>query len=81
MVSLSIIGIPYWGKPYFIAARRPWTVSVPWRRSESAFFIQPRGRCYGEPYGTASLVGYVAVLRFLRAHNLPSQGRNGIAPV
>ena len=39
MASISIIGIPYWGKPIFTAARRPRTVSVPRRRSESAFFF------------------------------------------
>jgi hypothetical protein len=80
MASISILGIPFWGN-LFTAARRPRTVSVPRRRSESAFFIPPRGRWDGERHGTASLVGSVTVLRILRTHTLPSQGRNGVAPV
>jgi hypothetical protein len=39
MVSLSIRGMTGWVNPFFLAARRPWTFSVAWRRSAGAFFV------------------------------------------
>jgi hypothetical protein len=38
MVSLSIRGMPGWVNPFFLAARRPGTLSVARRRSAGAFF-------------------------------------------
>jgi hypothetical protein len=39
MVSLSIRGITGWVNPFFLAARRPWTLSVARRWSAGAFFV------------------------------------------
>jgi hypothetical protein len=44
MVSLSIIGMTGWVNPFFLAARRPWTLFVARRRSAGAFFcVDPLG--------------------------------------
>jgi hypothetical protein len=44
MVSLSIMGMTGWVNPFFLAARRPWTLFVARRRSAGAFFCgTPRG--------------------------------------
>jgi hypothetical protein len=39
MVSLSISGMLGWVNPFFLAARRPGTLSVARRRSAGAFFV------------------------------------------
>jgi hypothetical protein len=60
MVSLSIMGMTGWVNPFFLAARRPWILSVARRRSAGAFFCgTPRGfdrwgLCHGgEAHGGA----------------------------
>jgi hypothetical protein len=39
MVPLSIMGMTGWVNPFFLATRRPWTLSVLRRRSAGAFFV------------------------------------------
>ena len=39
MVSLSIMGMTGWVNPFFLAVRRPGTLSVARRRSAGAFFV------------------------------------------
>jgi CxxC motif-containing protein (DUF1111 family) len=52
MVSLSIRGMTGWVNPFFLAARRPGTLSVLRRRSAGAFFLaqlqQPKAACIGK---------------------------------
>ena len=42
-MSLSIMGMTGWVNPFFLAVRRPWTLSVSRRRSAGAFFCGKPG--------------------------------------
>jgi hypothetical protein len=43
MVSLSIRGITGWVNPFFLAVRRPWTISIVWGGLGAPFFVAPLG--------------------------------------
>jgi hypothetical protein len=70
MVPLSIMGMTGWVNPFFLAMRRPWTLSVARRRSAGAFFVENPG-AFG--HDTTAIDTHVSKAR--RA----SQGRGVLA--
>ena len=87
MVSLSIRGMTGWVNPFFLARRRPGTLSVARRRSAGAFFVWggSAGACPSVVYnsGVGSPVSHGAGLgkmaKETRLHALCAHVRGGAA--